>query len=199
MWNQNWGTMIWGRASQAVPLLGPLGLLLLAMLLMLSGAILLRDPAARRRMGKAMALLVLLVPLSAFAVPFTFTNGTVADATQVNQNFTSLESRIAALEAKRTLAFAHVNANGSIDNDSGNITVSRIGAGTYCAAVSAATPRVAVATLDSLANVGGSVQTGVFAASGCPAGAQQLLIITRPHGQDGGSPGQDRAFYLVVN
>jgi hypothetical protein len=135
----------------------------------------------------------------ALAVPFTFSNGTVADATQVNQNFASLEARIAALEGKRTLAFAHVRANGTIDNDSGNITVAKVGAGTYCAGVSGATPKVAVVSLDSQANVGGSVQAGVFSASGCPAGAQQILIITRPHSQDGGSPGQDRAFYLSVH
>jgi hypothetical protein len=166
---------------------------------MVFGAIVSRHPTARRFMGKAMLLLVLLVPITAFAVPFTFTNGTVADATQVNQNFTSLESRIAALEAKKTLAFAHVNANGTIDSDSGNITVAKVAAGMYCAAVTGATPRVAVVSLDSLANVGGTVQAGVFAASGCPANAQQIQIITRPQSQDGGQPGQDRAFYLVVN
>lgn len=199
MWNQNWGSMIWGRGAQVVPLMGPLGLMLLAMVLMVLGALLLRTPAGRRRMGKATALLVLLVPISAFAVPFTFSNGTVADATQVNQNFASLESRIVALEAKTTLAFAHVNANGTIDRDSGNITVAKVGAGTYCAGVSGANPKVAVASLDSLINVGGSVQTGVFFASGCPAGAQQIFVVTRPQNQDGGLPGQDRAFYLSVN
>jgi hypothetical protein len=199
MWNQNWGSMLWGGAPQPVPLLGLLGLVLVAMLLMVLGGILLRSPAAGRRMGKATVLLVLLVPLSAFAVPFTFSNGTVADANQVNQNFASLEARIVALEAKRVLAFAHVNANGTIDSHSGNITVEKAGAGTYCAAVSGATPKGAVATLDSRFNVGGSVQTGVFAASVCPSSAQQILIMTRPHAQDGGSPGQDRAFYLLVN
>jgi hypothetical protein len=199
MWSQNWGSMIWGKVSQAVPLMSPLGLMLLAMALMVSGAILLRKPAARRLMGKAAALLVLLVPLSAFAVPFIFTNGTVADATQVNQDFASLESRIVALEAKRTLAFAHVNANGTIDSDSGNITLVKIDAGLYCAAVSGATPRVAVASLDGRMNLGGSVQASVFAASACPSTVQQIFIVTRPQNQDGGFPGQDRAFYLLVN
>jgi hypothetical protein len=191
MWNQNWGSMIWGRAH-AVPVMGPLSLMLLAMGLMVSGWILLRDPAMRRLMGIAMVLLGLLVPISTFAVPFTFTNGTVADATQVNQNF-------ASLDANKTLAFAHVNSNGTIDSDSGNITVVKVDAGLYCAAVSSATPRVAVASLDGRANVGGSVQAGVFAASVCPSTAQQIFIVTRPQNQDGGTPGQDRAFYLLVN
>jgi hypothetical protein len=199
MWSQNWGSMIWGRSSPAVPLLGPLGLLLLALVLMVSGALISRHPSARRLMGKATLVLLLLVPVSALAVPFTFTNGTVADATQVNQNFSTLETRIAALEAKKTLAFAHVNANGTIDNDSGNLTVSKVAAGMYCAGVTGATPKVAVVSLDSLANVGGTVQAGVFAASGCPAGAQQILVITRPQSQDGGQPGQDRAFYITIN
>ena len=188
MWSQNWGSMIWGRVSQAVPVMGPLGLMLLAMVLMVLGAILLRNPARRRFMGKAAALLILLVPITAFAVPFTFTNGTIADATQVNQNFASLEARIIALEAKRTLAFAHVNANGTIDSDSGNITVAKVAAGMYCAGVTGGTPKVAVATLDALFNVGGTVQAGVFSPSGCPAGAQQIQIITRPQTQDGGNP-----------
>jgi hypothetical protein len=199
MWSQTWGSMIWGRVSQTVPVMGPLGLMLLATSLMVLGAIVLRDPSRRRLVGKATALLILLVPISAFAVPFTFTNGTVADATQVNQNFSSLEARIVALESKRTLAFAHVNADGTIDSDSGNLTLVKVDAGIYCAAVSSATPRVAVASLDGRANVGGSVQAAVFAASICPSNAQQIFIITRPQNQDGGSPGQDRAFYLLVN
>jgi hypothetical protein len=179
--------------------MGPLGLMLLAVGLMVLGWIVLRNPNMRRLVGAALVLLALLVPISTFAVPFTFTNGTIADATQVNQNFASLESRIAALEANRTLAFAHVNANGTIDSDSGNITLVKVDAGTYCAAVSGATPRVAVASLDGRANLGGSVQASVFAASTCPATAQQIFIVTRPQSQDGGFPGQDRAFYLLVN
>jgi hypothetical protein len=92
MWKQNWGQMIWGNPA-AVPLMGPLGLLLLAMVLMVLGAIVLRNSSARRLLGSAMVLLALLLPMSALAVPFAFINGSVADANQVNQNFASVQSR----------------------------------------------------------------------------------------------------------
>lgn len=96
------------------------------------------------------------------------------------------------------LAYAHVNADGTIDSDSGNITVARVFDGSYCVGVTGGTVHVAVANLDARINVGGSVQTGVFHASGCPDDASDILVITRPHNQDGGTPGSDRAFYLVV-
>ncbi len=99
MWSQNWGTMIWGSASAPVPSLGPLGLLLLALSLMLLGAVFLRTPRAVRIVSKLALVVALLVPITAIAVPYTFTNGTVANAQQVNANFAALETRLAALEA----------------------------------------------------------------------------------------------------
>jgi hypothetical protein len=96
------------------------------------------------------------------------------------------------------LAYAHVNANGTIDDDSGNITVSKIFDGEYCVGVAGGPVHVAVANLDARINVGGSIQTGVFTASGCPANASDILVITRSHNQDGGTPGSDRAFYILV-
>jgi hypothetical protein len=46
-----------------------------------------------------------LIPISARAITLiTFTNGTVADATQVNQNFSTLDSRVAALESLNSKA-----------------------------------------------------------------------------------------------
>jgi hypothetical protein len=69
----------------------------------------------------------------------------------------------------------------------------------YCIGVTGGTVHVAVVSLDSLPNVGGTVQAGVFHASGCPANASDILVITRPQTQDGGIPGADRAFYIIVN
>ncbi len=44
-----------------------------------------------RKVGLLMTLLVLLVPITALAgVPFIFANGTIADASQVNQNFAAV-------------------------------------------------------------------------------------------------------------
>jgi hypothetical protein len=79
--------MIWGQ-SAAVPALGFWGTLLLGAVL---GGVGVRRLRGRSRLAAAGALaLALLLPISARALPFTFTNGTVADATQVNANFSAL-------------------------------------------------------------------------------------------------------------
>jgi hypothetical protein len=96
------------------------------------------------------------------------------------------------------LAYARVAADGTVVQDSGNITIVKVDGGTYCVGVTGGTAHVAVANLDSLMNVGGTVQTGIFRASVCPAHASDLFVVTRPHGQDGGLPGADRAFSVVV-
>jgi hypothetical protein len=131
--------------------------------------------------------------------------------------------------AGTALAYAHVLADGTLDPDqsSANITVKRhyrvdengnavqpleIDAGLYCIGVTGGTAgmvHVAVVSLDSHPNVGGTVQASVFLASGCdatnPTGAtgaldgNDIYVVTRPQLQDGGQNGIDRAFYLIVN
>src|SRR5713226_2406813 len=96
------------------------------------------------------------------------------------------------------LAFAHVQADGTVNQDSGNITVARPfpGDGEYCIGVTPGPVNVAVVSLDSLPNRGGTVQAGVFFASVCSPfpDAHDILVVTRPQLQDGGFPGEDRAF-----
>ena len=99
------------------------------------------------------------------------------------------------------LAYAHVYPDGTYDQAS-NITVRHSGFdGLYCAGVNDGTPQVAVASLDSLPNLGGSVQAGVFHASICSQfpDANEIMVVTRPHAQDGGFNGANRAFYIIVN
>jgi hypothetical protein len=81
--------MIWGRITP-VPAIGFWGAMLLGAVLGAVGVRRLRG--ARPRTLGALALgLGLLIPLSARAVSLiTFTNGTVADANQVNANFAAL-------------------------------------------------------------------------------------------------------------
>jgi hypothetical protein len=109
----------------------------------------------------------------------------------------------AAPRPEKSEAYAHVQADGTIDNDSGNVTVYKVpgvgGAGQYCIGVTGGTVHVAVVSLDSLPNVGGTVQAGVFWYSPCPSDANNILVVTRPQAQDGGFPGADRAFYIIVN
>ena len=107
MWGTgSWGEMIWGGGGVQVPLLGPGGLVLMV-LAIVGAAIALR----RRRPGWiAACLAVALLPLapraSTIGVPYVFTNGTIANANDVNANFGTLaqesntqDARIAALEA----------------------------------------------------------------------------------------------------
>ena len=101
--------------------------------------------------------------------------------------------------AGTAVAYAHVHANGAIDSDSGNITVARVFPGMYCIGVTGETVHVAVASLDSLPNLGGTVQAGVFPATVCPSNARNILVVTRPQSQDGGLVGADRDFYIIVN
>ena len=97
------------------------------------------------------------------------------------------------------LAWAYVNANGTVASSSGNVTVANPSPGSYCIGVTGGTAHVAVASLDSLENTGGTVQAGVFAASVCPASASNILVVTRPQSQDGGFPGVNHAFYIIVS
>ncbi len=89
-WGENWGEMVWGAA--AVPVLGPWSVAFLAGLVVGVAAVATR---ARRVKGALILSLLLALPLAALAVtlPFTFQNGTVADADEVNANFEALAYR----------------------------------------------------------------------------------------------------------
>jgi hypothetical protein len=87
MWGQKWGEMIWNRAS-AVPAIGLWGALVLGCVIGMVAVVLLRSA---RKTGLLVSLLVLLLPLTAVAtVPFVFTRGTIADASQVNTDFAAV-------------------------------------------------------------------------------------------------------------
>ncbi len=103
MWGENWGHFHWGSPVN-MPALGPVGFLILGCLLGVSGVLLLRSG---RKTAGALAAFLVLVPFTAFAttVPFIFTNGTVADATQVNANFTALTPIIGSNNGFASSAF----------------------------------------------------------------------------------------------
>lgn len=96
MWGiDSWGMMIWGGATP-VPLLGPVGLLLMAMSFLVGGYMM-QD---RRRLGRFSAVgatVLIVMPLAAVAtitLPNVFTNGSVADADEVNANFDTLATAV---------------------------------------------------------------------------------------------------------
>src|SRR5690349_17871113 len=82
-----------------------------------------------------------------------------------------------------TLAWAHVAANGTVLGSSGNVTIAHPAAGQYCVAVTGGTVHAAMAVLDALINVGGTIQTGVFHYSLCPSDVHDITVVTRPQSQ----------------
>ena len=118
MWGTgDWSEMLWGGMS-AVPGMSPRGLLILAALLVGLGVVMQRRHAPQWAMW-TLGVAVVLIPLAAYAgsisIPNTFINGTVADADEVNANFSAvktavddndsrtsvLETQAAALEADK--------------------------------------------------------------------------------------------------
>ena len=107
-WGENWGTMIWGQSAPVVPSVEGVGLSLLV--LSLVGA-----TASRLRRHSRVASLLLVAlgaPLTVGAIAsYSFSNGAVADAEELNANFDSLGRNVSA-----TLAVPYVFTNGTISN-----------------------------------------------------------------------------------
>jgi hypothetical protein len=97
MWASKWGQMLWGtRAS--VPAMSMGSLVLLSVLLLAIGYWMGKRSRVPRWLPWVSGIAAALLPLAAaraanLVLPFTFTNGTVADANQVNQNFASVATQ----------------------------------------------------------------------------------------------------------
>jgi hypothetical protein len=103
MWAKNWGQMVWGTAL-AVPGLGFWATLLLGALLALVAV---RFLPRMRPWPTALVVVsfALLVPIAARALPFTFTNGTVADANQVNADFAAVSVTTVGVRTSSLVSF----------------------------------------------------------------------------------------------
>lgn len=175
MWGQHWGQMVWG-GTQRVPAMAFWGLALVALLLVVLGRKFLQ--ARPRTVGAVTLALLLALPLTATALnlPFSFSNGTVADATQVNANF-------AALAQGRLYGFVRANGTVHPDLNGGIVDVANPFAGYYCFKLGASA-RNAVATLDAQQNTTYLITTyvprdGAVGLSGCPAGYNDATVIVK--------------------
>jgi hypothetical protein len=91
--------MIWGGGAHPVPAVPAAMQIGLAFALLVIGYTVGRRRRAPRWLAGIVAIAAALLPIAAarattFTVPFTFTNGTVADATQVNQNFATVSTEV---------------------------------------------------------------------------------------------------------
>ena len=125
--DENWGEMLWGLPA-SVPSLPGIGLIALAFALAATAAWTLRKRCPA--LGLPVLLLLLAIPLVVAAetltVPNTFTNGTTAEADEVNANFAAVEtaindndSRITEAQSTADAAVAGhtVNTNTQLDED----------------------------------------------------------------------------------
>jgi hypothetical protein len=99
MWGLKWGQMIWGATGVAVPAVSGVALLLLSVLLLVVGYRMGKRQRAPRWLpwltGIGAALLpVAVVRATTFTVPVIFSNGTVAHATQVNTDLSTIAAEI---------------------------------------------------------------------------------------------------------
>ena len=114
-WGESWGSMIWGSIA-AVPSLEGIGVWVLVISLIGATAWRLR---LRTTPAGLMLVLLLLVPLL-MAPHYTnwnaFTNGEVADASAVNQNFQLAAAALDDFEARVSALEAAANANAPLTN-----------------------------------------------------------------------------------
>ena len=93
-WGENWGEMTWGELIAAVPLTGRLGFFALVFGLL---CVVLWTFRKRARTGALLLFWIMSIPDLAEAqvtVPNTFTDGTPALASEVNENFETLAAAL---------------------------------------------------------------------------------------------------------
>ena len=155
-WGEPWGTLVWGAGVPAVPLLDGWGLSLLLVAVCLVGAYW----ARRSRPGLAVSSLVvaLVIPLAVAAgtvtVPNTFTNGTAADAGEVNANFDAVEASVNDNDSRITTALSTADSNAAgisfstpvISGNTSNISTNTAAISSSATAISGNTSNISTNT-----------------------------------------------------
>ncbi len=111
-WGEDWGSMIWGSVA-VVPSLGGVGVWLLVIALFAAAAWRLRRRSVH---ASLMLVLIPLVPLL-MAPHYTdwngFTNGTVAESSVMNENFTTMQGGVNAALTANPVSVPHTFTNGT--------------------------------------------------------------------------------------
>jgi len=133
-WGESWGSMVWGATVAAVPTMGWLGGGLLVGLLASLGM------RRSRRCSTGLVLLLALayapVAEAQVSVPNTLSNGSVADADAMNDNFAELEFGVNAALTTGSVAVPNIFTNGTTadaDEVNANFTALETGVNTALA------------------------------------------------------------------
>ena len=118
-WGNHGGQMVWGSNTFGVPMLGWPGLIVLSLSLVLAGVCWSRRNSAGLNVP-LFFLALLSIPLAVAAgtvtIPYTFTNGTPADANEVNANFNAVKTAVDDNDGR--IGTAQADANSALSNAS---------------------------------------------------------------------------------
>ena len=180
-WGENWGVMVWGAAPSAVPSIDGLGLGLLLLVLI---GLAIRGLRSRATLG----LMVLasfvgaadLAEAQGVTIPNTFTNGEVADAAEVNANFSALAN---ALDVTVPSSFAN-SGIADANQVNSNFDVLKTAVDTFTNDLAAATTATELAfTLGSIQGVASvDITTDNAAAEAVAAAAAGSAACTQAGG-----------------
>ena len=109
-WGQQWGSMVWGQSSTNVPMMGGFGQLIFFGLLLVIGVFVTKRWGLIKTLPAIAMLSLMPLMVDADEIELnTFQNGQVADADEVNENFTNLKQVVQELNEtiKRVSCNAH--------------------------------------------------------------------------------------------
>ena len=109
-WGQQWGSMVWGQSSTNVPMMGGFGQLIFFVLLLVIGVFVTKRWGLIKTFSAIAMLSLMPLMVDADEIELnTFQNGQVADADEVNENFTNLKQVVQELNEtiKRVSCNAH--------------------------------------------------------------------------------------------
>jgi len=166
-WGESWGTMIWGATVAAVPTMGWLGGGLLVGLLASLGM------RRSRRCSTGLVLLLALayapVAEAQVSVPNTLSNGSVADADAMNDNFAELEFGVNAALTTGSVAVPNIFTNGTTaDADEVNANFTELETGVNTALANRAT---------DCAGAGGTWEAGTSTCTPAPAASSYNCFV----------------------
>ena len=166
-WGESWGSMVWGATVAAVPTMGWLGGGLLVGLLASLGM-------RRSRRGSTGLVLLLALAYAPVAeaqvsVPNTLTNGSVADADAMNDNFAELEFGVNAALTTGSVAVPNIFTNGTTaDADEVNANFTELETGVNTALANRAT---------DCAGAGGTWEAGTSTCTPAPAASSYNCFV----------------------